>query len=145
MYQSSLFLKLTHLFLPCNTEFLWVNKFNHCFHCLPYQMDIHFGTLIINTLSLYPSNIIIIFLFYFELGLVKSSTNIKNNYFYKKYNICNLFTSTLFMLLHYINNFVYSQYTIFNNYIFIFRPNYNHQNYNITLTFWGVPCTHSKS
>ena len=91
--------------------FLWVNKFNHCFHCLPYKMDIHFGTLIINTFSLSPSKIIIIFLFSFDLGLVKSSTNIKNNYFYKRYNICNLFPLTLIMLWHNINNFVYLKYT----------------------------------
>ena len=62
-------------------------------------MDIHFGTLIINTLSLFPLNIIIILLFHFDRGLVKSSTDIKNNSFYKRYNICNLFTlNTLYAL-----------------------------------------------
>ena len=45
--------------------------------------DIHFGTLIIYTSTLFSSNIIIIFPFYFDLGLVKSRTNIKHNYFHK--------------------------------------------------------------
>ena len=56
------FPKSTHLLLPFNSDILMGNlKFYHCFHCLPCNMDIHFWTLIINTLTLFSSNIIIIF------------------------------------------------------------------------------------
>ena len=49
------------------------------------------GTLIIFTSTLFSSIIIIISLFTLIFGLVKSRTDIKHNYFYKRYKICNLF------------------------------------------------------
>ena len=38
MYQSSLLLNEPIYFCHVIWTFLWVNKFNHCFHCLPYKI-----------------------------------------------------------------------------------------------------------